>query len=146
VLLLAMLVVCTSVSASSAATPSWYPQLQLAVLDAGNAGAAISACVVPRAATPKAGRTCAIVGASDESGVLDRVSSWAETGEPVGPCKRLLFQLDHTTTAAAASALTFAKRTTTTTAKDVSGRRALELAATRVTHDFAALQHCLGKS
>jgi hypothetical protein len=100
---------------------------------------------VPRAATPKAGRSCAIVGASDDSGVLDRVSTWAETGEPLGPCKRLLFALDHTTTAAAAQALAFAKRTTTTMANDVSGRRALERAALHVTDDFAALQHCLGK-
>src|SRR4051812_16276862 len=98
-LLLAMVVVCTAVTASSAATPSWYPQLRLAVLDAGDAGAAVSACAVPRAATPKAGRACAIVGASDESGVLDRVSVYAETGAQVGPCKRLLLKLDHTTTA-----------------------------------------------
>ena len=145
-MLLAMLVVCTAVSASSAATPSWYPQLKLAVLDAGDAGAAIRACVAPRATTPKAGRSCAVVGASDESGVLDRVSVYAETGAVVGPCKRLLLKLDHTTTLAAASALAFAKHTTTTTAKDVSGRRALEQAANDVTHDFAALQHCLGKS
>jgi hypothetical protein len=140
-----MLVVCTAVSASSAATPSWYPQLHLAVLDAGDAGVAIGACVVPRAATPNAGRSCAVAGASDDSGVLDRVSVYAETGEAVGPCKRLLFELDHTTTAAAARALAFAKHTTTM-AKDVSGRRALERAATHVTDDFAALQHCLGKS
>jgi hypothetical protein len=140
-----MLVACTAVSAS-AATPSWYPQLQLAVVDAGDAGAAIGACVVPRAATPKAGRSCAVVHASDDSGVLDRVSVYAETGEPVGPCKRLLFALDHTTTAAAARALAFATHPTTTTAKDVSGRRALEQAAKHVTDDFAALQHCLGTS
>jgi hypothetical protein len=145
-LLLAMLVVCTSVSASSAATPSWYPQLHLAVRDAGDAGTAIGACEVPRAAAPKAGRSCAIVGASDESGVLDRVSVYAETGAVDGPCKRLLLKLDHTTTVAAASALAFAKHTTTTAAKDISGRRALERAAKNVTHDFAALQHCLGKS
>ena len=109
-----MLVVCTAVSASSAATPSWYPQLKLAVLDAGDAGAAIRACVAPRATTPKAGRSCAVVGASDESGVLDRVSVYAETGAVVGPCKRLLLKLDHTTTLAAASALAFAKHSTTT--------------------------------
>jgi hypothetical protein len=141
-----MLVLCTAVSASSAATPSWYPQLRLAVLDAGDAGAAIGACVVPRAATPKAGRSCAVVHASDDSGVLERVSVYAETGEPVGPCKRLLFELDHTTTAAAARALAFAKHLTTTMAKDVNGRRALEQAAKHVTADFAALQHCLGTS
>jgi len=143
-----LVVVCTSVSASSAATPSWYPQLNLAVLDAGDAGAAIGACMAPRAATPKAGRSCAVVGASDESGVLDRVSVYAETGEVVGPCKRLLLKLDHTTTVAAASALAFAKHTTTATAtaKDVSGRRALEQAAKDVTHEFASLKHCLGKS
>jgi hypothetical protein len=140
-----MLVVCAGVSASSAATPSWYPQLQLAVLDAGDAGAAIGACVAPRAATPKAGRWCAVAGASDESGVLDRVSVFAETGAQVGPCKRLLFDLDHTTTAAAETALAFATHTTTM-AKDVSGRRALEQAAKHVAADFAALQHCLGKS
>jgi hypothetical protein len=145
-LLLAMLVACTAVSASSAATPSWYPQLRLAVLDAGDAGAAIGACVVPRAATPKAGRSCAVVGASDDSGVLDRVSVFAETGAIVGPCKRLLLELDHTTTAAAARALTFATNPTTTMAKEVSGRRALERAATQVTGEFTALQHCLGKS
>jgi hypothetical protein len=145
-LLLAMLVVCTSVSASSAATPSWYPQLRLAVIDAGNAGAAIHACKVPRASTPKAGHVCALVGASDESGVLDRVSVYAETGMQIGPCKRLLVALDHTTTAAAESALTFATNKTMTMAKEVSGRRALERAATEVTHEFAALQHCLGKA
>jgi hypothetical protein len=146
-LLLAMLVVCTAVSASSAATtPSWYPQLRIAVLDAGDAGAAISACVVPRAARPKAGRTCAIVGASDESGVLDRVSVYAETGAQVGPCKRLLLKLDHTTTAAAANALAFATHPKTTMARDVSGRRALERAAKNVTDEFAALKHCLGKA
>jgi hypothetical protein len=141
-----MLVVCTAASASSAATPSWYPQLRLAVLDAGDAGTAIGACVVPRAASPKAGRLCAVVHASDDSGVLDRVSVYAETGEVVGPCKRLLFPLDHTTTAAAASALAFATHPATTMAKDVNGRRALEQAATHVTAAFAALQHCLGTS
>jgi hypothetical protein len=141
-----MLVVCTGVSTSAAATPSWYPQLKLAVHDAGDAGTAIAACMVPRAATPKAGRVCAIVGASDDSSVLDRVSVYTETGEPVGPCRRLLFALDHTTTAAAARALAFAKHPTTTTAKDVSGRRDLEQAAKDVTARFAALQHCLGTS
>jgi hypothetical protein len=141
-----MLVVCTGVSASSAATPSWYPSLQLAVLDVGDAGTAIGACVVPRAASPKGGHLCAIAHASDESGLLDRVSVYAETGAQVGPCKRLLLALDHTTTAAADRALTFASRSTTTMAKDVSERRALEQAATHVTHDFAALRHCLGKS
>ncbi len=140
-----MLVVCTAVSTSSAATPSWYPQLRLAVQDAGAAGVAIGACTVPRAGAPKAGRVCAVTRASDDSGVLDRVSVYTETGEPAGPCKRLLFALDHTTVAAAAAALAFAKQTTTTMAKDVSGRRSLEQAATHVTHDFAALQHCLGK-
>jgi hypothetical protein len=100
-------------------------QLHLAVLDAGDAGAAIGACVVPRATTPKAGRSCAVVRASDDSGVLDRVSVFAETG--------------------AATALAFARHTTTM-ANDVSGRRALEQAAKDVTNDFAALQHCLGKS
>jgi hypothetical protein len=141
-----MLVVCTAVSASSAATPSWYPQLQIAVLDAGDAGAAIGACVVPRAATPKAGRSCALVGASDESGVLTKVAVYADTGAQVGPCKRLLRELDHMTTAAAARAFAFATHPTTTTTKDVSGRRALERAATDVTDEFAALKHCLGKS
>lgn len=137
---------CTVVSSSSAATPSWYPQLKIAVLDAGHAGAAIAACTVPRAATPTAGRVCAAVGASDESGVLDRVSVYAETGEYIGPCKRLLFALDHTTTAAAARALSFATDPKRTTAKDVSGRRDLEQAAKHVTAEFAALNHCLGKA
>jgi hypothetical protein len=141
-----MLVVCTAVSASFAATPSWYPQLRLAVLDAGDAGAAIGTCMVPHAATPKAGRSCAVPRASEDSGVLDRVSVYAETGAQVGPCKRLLLALDHTTTAAAARALAFATHPTTTMANDVSGRGALERAATHVTDDFAALQHCLGKS
>jgi hypothetical protein len=141
-----MLAVCAAVSTSSAATPSWYPQLQIAVVDAGDAGVAIGACVVPRAATPRAGRTCAVVHASDDSGVLDRVSVYAETGEVVGPCKRLLFPLDHTTTAAAASALAFATHPATTPAKDVSGRSALEQAARHVSAAFAALQHCLGTS
>jgi hypothetical protein len=141
-----MLAMCTVVSASFAATPSWYPQLKLAVHDAGDAGAAIGVCTVPHAATPKAGRTCAITGASDDSSVLDRVSVYAETGAIVGPCRRLLLKLDHTTTTAAAAALTFATHTTTTTAKDVGGRRALEQAATHVTQDFTALQHCLGKA
>ncbi len=63
-LLLGMLVASTAVSASSAATPDSCPQLHIAVLDAGDAGDAIGACVVPRAATPKAGRSCAIVHAS----------------------------------------------------------------------------------
>jgi hypothetical protein len=139
-----MLVLCAAVSASSAATPSWYPQLRLAVLDAGDAGAAIGACTVPRAAAPNAGRSCAIVHASDDSGVLDRVSVFAETGLVVGPCKRLLFKLDHTTTAAAARALAFATHPTTM-AKELSGRRALEQAAKDVTAEFAALKHCLGK-
>ena len=141
-----MLIVCAVVSASSAATPSWYPQLHIAVVDARHAGVAIGACDVPRAATPKAGRTCAVTGASDDSSVLDRVSVYTETGEPVGPCKRLLFALDHTTVAAAAEALDFAKHPTTTLAKDVSGRRALEQAAMNVSARFKALQHCLGKS
>jgi hypothetical protein len=77
--------------------------------------------------------------------VLERVSVYAETGEVVGPCRRLLFKLDHTATAAAARALTLAN-SSTTMAKEVSGRRALEQAATHVTADFAALKHCLGKS
>jgi hypothetical protein len=142
-----MLVVCTVASASSAATtPLWYPQLKLAVHDAGDAGEAIAVCKVPRAGTPKAGRRCALTGASDDSSVLDRVSVYAETGAIVGPCRRLLLKLDHTTTAAAARALTFATLSTTTMGKDVSGRRALEQAATDVTHDFTALQHCLGKA
>jgi hypothetical protein len=141
-----MLVVCTVVSPSSAATPSWYPQLKIAVLDAGDVGAAIGACTVPRAAAPKAGRVCAAVNASDESGVLDRVSVYAETGAYIGPCKRLLFALDHTTTAAAAKALAFATDPARTMAKDVSGRRALERAAKDVTSEFAALDHCLGRS
>ena len=145
-LLFAMLVACTSVPASSAATPSWYPQLRLAVMDIGDAGAAMGACTLPRAAAPKAGRSCAISSASDESSVLDRVSVYAETGEYIGPCKRLLFTLDHTTTAAAAKALTFASGPTTTMAKEVSGRRALALAAKQVTAEFVALQHCLGKA
>jgi hypothetical protein len=140
-----VLVVGAAVSTSSAATPSWYPQLHLAVHDAGDAGTAIGACTAPSAATPTAGRLCAVVRASDDSGVLNRVSVYAETGEPVGPCKRLLFALDHTTVAAAASALAFAKQPTKTMAKDVSGRRALEQAAKQVTANFAALQHCLGK-
>ena len=145
-LLLAMLVMCTVVSTSSAATPSWYPPLKLAVLDAGDAGDAIGTCVVPRAATPKAGRPCAIAGASDESGKLDRVSVFAETGAIVGPCKRLLLKLDHTTTVAAERALEFATRKPTTMAKELSGRRSLEQAAKHVTSDFAALQHCVSAS
>ena len=144
-MLLAMLVVCTTVSASSAATPSWYPQLHIAVVDVGDVGAAISACAVPRAAAPTAGRVCAAVNASDESGVLDRVSVYAETGAYIGPCKRLLLTLDHTTTAAASKALDFATDPKRTMAKDVSGRRALEQAAKDVTAEFVALQHCLGK-
>jgi hypothetical protein len=139
-----MLVVCTVVSASSAATPSWYPQLKIAVLDTRDAGAAIGACVAPHATKPKAGRACALPLASAESGVLDRVSVYAETGEYVGPCKRLLFTLDHTVTAAAAKALTFATHPAMTMAQDVSGRRALVRAATQVNGEFAALQHCLG--
>jgi hypothetical protein len=146
VLLLAMLVVCMAVSTSSAATtPSWYPQLKIAVIDARHSGAAIGACVVPVAAKPKAGRSCVLPLASEESGVLDRVSVYAETGEYVGPCKRLLFVLDHTTTAGAARALVFATHPGMTMAQDVSGRRALQRAATHVSNDFAALQHCLGK-
>jgi hypothetical protein len=146
VLLLAVLAMGTVVSASSAATPSWYPSLRSAVLDAGDAGVAMSACPLPRAGMPKAGRLCAVAGASNDSGVLDMVSVWTETGEDVGPCRRLLFALDHTTNVAAAQALTFAKLTTTTMAKDISGRHALEQAATHVTADFAALKHCLGKA
>jgi hypothetical protein len=135
----------TATPVASAATPSWYPQLRLAVLDASDAGAAIGTCEAPRAAKPKAGRSCSIVHASDESGVLDRVSVFAETGEVVGPCRRLLFKLDHTAVSAAAKALTFAN-SSTTVAKEVSGRRALAQAATHVAADFAALKHCLGKS
>ena len=130
---------------ASAATPSWYPQLHLAVVDAGDAGAAIGTCEVPRAAKPKAGRSCSIIHASEESNLLDEVSVYAETGEVVGPCRRLLFKLDHTTTTAAASALAFAIAPTNTVAKEVSGRRALARAASHVTADFAALRHCLGK-
>jgi hypothetical protein len=141
-----MVVMCTAVSVSSAATPSWYPQLRLAVIDIRAAGATIGACEVPTAATPKAGRLCAVVDASDDSIVLNRVSTYTETGEPVGPCKRLLFALDHTTVAAAANALAFAKNTTKTMTKDVSGRRALEQDASNVNRDFHALQHCLGKA
>jgi hypothetical protein len=141
-----MLLVCTVVTASSAATPSWYPQLKLAVHDAGDAGAAISACPVPHGTTPKAGRVCAITGASDESGVFNRVSVYAETGAVVGPCRRLLLKLDHTTTTASAEALSFATHPKTTMAKDVSGRRELEQDATHVSSAFTALQHCLGKA
>ena len=141
-----MLVMCLSVSAASAATPSWYPPLHLAVLDVGDAGVAVGACKVPQAATPKAGRMCAVATASDESGVLDRVSVFTETGEVVGPCKRLLFALDHTTTTAAAKALDFATQSKITMDKDVSGRRALQQAAKHVRADFLALQHCLGKA
>jgi hypothetical protein len=137
---------CTAVSASSAATPNWYPPLRLAVLDARDAGVALGACAVPSAVTPTAGRLCAIAGASGDSDVLDRVSVYAETGTDLGPCKRLLFVLDHTTTTAAAQALSFAKRTTTTRPKDVSGRTGLELAAKHVTAEFLAVKHCLGKS
>ena len=144
-LLLAMLVMCTAVSTSSAATPSWYPPLQLAVLDAGDAGVAMGTCDVPRAAKPKAGRPCAIAKASDESGKLDRVSVFAETGAITGPCKRLLLKLDHTTTRAAERALDFATRSKTTLATEVSGRRALQQAAKHVTADFAALQHCVAR-
>jgi hypothetical protein len=131
--------------AASATTPSWYPQLRLAVLDAGDAGAAIRACEVPRAAKPKAGRTCSITRASDESADFNRVSVFAETGEVVGPCRRLLFKLDHTAVDAAAKALAFATSSRTTAAREVRGRRALAFAATHVTADFAALEHCLGK-
>jgi hypothetical protein len=143
ILVVALALLATPVA--SAATPSWYPQLRLAVVDVGDAGAAIGACEAPRASKPKAGRSCAIVHASEESGVLDRVSVYAETGTVLGPCRRLLFKLDHTATTGAARALTFAT-SQTTMAKEVSGRRALEKAATHVTADFAALQHCLGKS
>jgi hypothetical protein len=132
-------------SVASAATPAWYPQLRLAVLDAGDAGAAIGACAAPRAAKPTAGHSCSIVHASDESNVFNRVSVFAETGEDTGPCRRLLFKLDHTASTGAARALTFAT-TPKTMAKDVSGRRALTQAAKHVTADFAALQHCLGKA
>jgi len=131
--------------AASAATPSWYPQLRLAVLDAGDAGAAIGACEAPRAAKPKAGHSCSIVRASDESADFNRVSVFAEIGTDTGPCRRLLLKLDHTAINAAAKALTFAT-TPTTLAREVSGRRALAKAATHVTADFAALKHCLGKS
>jgi hypothetical protein len=144
VLLLAMLVMCTSVSASSAARPDWYPQLKLAVDDAGDAGAAIGTCTIPQAAKPTAGHLCAAVDASNDSVVLNRVSTYTEMGKVVGPCRRLLFTLDHTTTAAAARALVFATAQKTTMAKDVSGRRTLEQAATQVTSEFHALQHCLG--
>ena len=135
----------TAAPVASAATPSWYPQLRLAVVDVGDAGAAIHACAVPRAGKPKAGHTCSIVRASEESSVLDRVAVYAETGEIVGPCSRLLFKLDLTATAAASKALTFAT-SPQTMAKEISGRRALERAAKHVTADFAALKHCLGKS
>ena len=126
-----MLVVCTSVSASSAATPPWYPQLRLAVLDTGDAGEAIAACMVPRAATPKAGHVCALVGASDESGKLDRVAVFAETGLIVGPCKRLLIQLDRTTTAAADR--TTASSPPTVTAPPTKPKSSLTAAATITT-------------
>jgi hypothetical protein len=146
VLLLAMLVMCATASVSTAATPSWYPQLQFAVLDAGDAGAAIAACTVPAAATPKAGHTCAMTHASEASGVLDRVSVYAETGEVVGPCKRLLLEIDHTSVAGAQDALDFATNRTPTMAKDIRGRHGLEQAATHVGAEFAALKHCLGKA
>jgi hypothetical protein len=143
ILVVALALAATPVA--SAATPSWYPQLHLAVVDAGDAGAAIGTCEAPRAAKPKAGHSCAIVRASDESADFNRVSVFAETGEIVGPCRRLLFKLDLTAVNAAARALTFAT-SPTTMAKEVRGRRALAQAATHVTADFAALQHCLGKS
>jgi hypothetical protein len=145
-LLIAVLAMCTTVSASAATPPDWYPQLKLAVGDTQEAAAAVGACAVPRAAAPKAGRACALSRAGAELGVLQRVSVFTETGEPTGPCKRLLFVLDHTTTTAVKRALAYAYHDTATTSKDVRGRRALERAATSVTHDFAALQHCLGAS
>jgi hypothetical protein len=144
ILIVALALAATPVA--SAATPSWYSQLHLAVQDAGDAGTAIGTCAAPSAAKPKAGRSCSIVHASEESNLLDEVSVYTETGEVVGPCRRLLFKLDHTTTTAAAKALAFAISPTMTTAKEVSGRRALAQAASHVTADFAALQHCLGKS
>jgi hypothetical protein len=143
ILVVALALAATPVA--SAATPSWYPQLRLAVLDAGDAGAAIGTCKAPRAAKPKAGHSCSITHASEESADFNRVSVFAEAGAVVGPCTRLLFKLDHTAVNAAAKALTFAT-SKTTLAKEVSGRRALAQAATHVTADFAALQHCLGKS
>jgi hypothetical protein len=130
---------------ASATTPSWYPQLRLAVLDTGDAGAAISTCPAPRAGKPKAGHSCAVVGASDESADFNRVSVFAETGATVGPCRRLLFKLDHTAIAGAAKALTFAT-SARTMAKEVRGRRSLAQAAKHLTADFAALKHCLHKS
>jgi hypothetical protein len=139
-----MVLVCTAVSASSAATPSWYFQLHLAVVDAGDAGAAFGTCKVPHAATPKAGRQCEIARASLDSGVLVRVSVYAEAGSLVGPCKRLLLQLDNMTTDAAQTAFVLATRPTTTIAQDASARRALERIATHVAGEFAAVQHCLG--
>jgi hypothetical protein len=50
ILVVALALMATPVA--SAATPSWYPQLRLAVLDAGDAGAAIGTCASPRAAKP----------------------------------------------------------------------------------------------
>jgi hypothetical protein len=141
-LVLALAAVATP--AASAATPSWYPQLRMAVVDAGDDAVAIGACPTPRASKPKAGHACAITGASNESADFNRVSVFAETGLVVGPCRRLLLKLDHTAVAAAARALTFAT-SKTTVAKDVSGRRALARDAKHVGSDFAALQHCLGK-
>jgi hypothetical protein len=146
VLLLAVVVVCTAVSTSEAATPAWYPQLKLAVADAVDAGAAISACPEPKAGSPKAGRRCALTAASDDSSVLDRVEVYTATGTQFGPCRRVLWPLDHTTSAAAAKALDFATDEQATMAKDLGGRHALEHVVAKMTRQFKAVQHCLGKA
>jgi hypothetical protein len=145
ILILVVALALAATPVASATTPSWYPQLHLAVQDADDAAAAIGACATPHAATPKAGHSCALVHASEESSILNRVTVFAETGEIFGPCRRLLFKLDHTAEDASAKALAFATAQTTV-AKDVSGRRALEQGETHVAADFAALQHCLGKA
>jgi hypothetical protein len=146
VLLFAVLVMSTGVSTSQAATPAWYPQLKIAVADAVDAGAAIGACAVPKASSPKAGRRCALTAASDDSSVLDRVEVYTATGTQFGPCRRLLWPLDHTTSAAAAKALDFATDQEAPLARDLSGRRALQQVVAKVTRQFRAVQHCLGKA
>jgi hypothetical protein len=139
-----MVVVFTGVSTSSAARPDWYPQLRLAVLDAGHTGVEIAACTVPNTAKPKAGRSCEIVSASDENDVLQRVLTWTDIGKEVGPCRRLLFALDHSTSAAADRAVALATYPAATVTKDASARSAIRQDAKQLSVRFSSLQHCLG--
>jgi hypothetical protein len=144
ILVIALALAATPVA--SAATPTWYPQLRLAVLDVTDAAAAIGTCKAPHAASPKAGRSCAVVHATEESADFNRVSTFAEIGEDTGPCRPLLLKLDHTAVSAAAKALTFATSRTTSVTKEVSGRRSVAKDAVHMTAEFALLKHCLGKS